>query len=105
MGLYDFVNLPWDAQVGTNDQVSEFVANFSNVATMVDGHLIDLIDENLAMLFKLGIGSSKDIAARARRWASQKFSMPKDKNGYKLSHRTDPLLVERLDFMRLILYM
>ncbi|CAM6100873.1 unnamed protein product [Calypogeia fissa] len=104
MGLYDFVNLDWEVKTGTNAQISEFFANSTLVGTMVDGHLINLTEENLGQIFKLGIGHV-DIAARARRWDSQKFSVPKDKNGYKLSHCTDPLLVEHLDYMRITLYL
>ncbi|CAM6092242.1 unnamed protein product [Calypogeia fissa] len=103
MGLYDFVNLDWEVKTGTDAQVSEFIANSIPVATMVDGHLIDLTEDNLGEIFKLGIGCA-DIASRARPWDSKKFSVAKDKNGYKLSHCTDPLLVERLDYMHITLY-
>ncbi|CAM6092213.1 unnamed protein product [Calypogeia fissa] len=36
MGLYDFVNLEWNVKTSTNAQVSEFIANSTNVATMVE---------------------------------------------------------------------
>ncbi|CAM6096975.1 unnamed protein product [Calypogeia fissa] len=104
MELYDFVNLEWEVKTGTNAQVSEFITNSTEVGTVVDGHVINLTKEILGLIFKLGVGRA-DIATRARRWASRKFSVPKDKTRYKLSHCTDPLLVERLDYMRLTLYL
>ncbi|CAM6105485.1 unnamed protein product [Calypogeia fissa] len=70
MRLYNFVNLPWDTMIGTNAQCSEFVTNSTIVASMVDGHLTDMTEENLVEVFKLGIGDSRDIVARARSWQS-----------------------------------
>ncbi|CAM6094798.1 unnamed protein product [Calypogeia fissa] len=104
MGLYDFMNLDWDVKTGTNAQILEFIANAIVVDTVVDVHVINLIKDNLGQIFKLGTERA-DIAARARRWDSRKFSVAKDKNGYKLSHYIDPSFVERLDYMRITLYL
>ncbi|CAM6098768.1 unnamed protein product [Calypogeia fissa] len=73
--------------------------------TIVSGEVINILEESLANMFHLGMGETKDIAARARSWQSQKFTAPKEKNGYKLNTCTDKNLVERLEFIRAALYL
>ncbi|CAM6124996.1 unnamed protein product [Calypogeia fissa] len=84
MRLYDFVNLPWDTTVGTDVECAKFIANSSFVATLVGEDVINLTEESLATIFKLGVGNSKDIAARARSWQSQKFQCQRIRMGISL---------------------
>ncbi|CAM6085954.1 unnamed protein product [Calypogeia fissa] len=103
MALHNFVHLPWDTTIGTDKQISEFINNYGEVGTMVEEKVINLIEEELATIFRLGQG--EPLVGRARKWDSKKFSQPKDKNGFKLSLCKDPLLVDQLEFMRATLYM
>ncbi|CAM6128467.1 unnamed protein product [Calypogeia fissa] len=69
------------------------------------GYPISLSESALATIFKLGGAKDRQASLRAKQWQSQKFLGVKEKNGYKWNQCTDPLLVERLEFMRVALYM
>ncbi|CAM6127519.1 unnamed protein product [Calypogeia fissa] len=105
MGLYAFVHLQWNTTIGTMAECAEFVKHSTPVATLVGEEVIHLLEEDVAGFFHLGMAETKDIAARARSWQSQKFTAPKEKNGYKLNTCTDKNLVERLEFIRAALYL
>ncbi|CAM6094046.1 unnamed protein product [Calypogeia fissa] len=105
MGLYAFVHLQWNTTIGTMAECAEFVKHSTPVATLVGEEVIHLLEEDVAGFFHLGMAKTKDIAARARSWQSQKFTAPKEKNGYKLNTCTDKNLVERLEFIRAALYL
>ncbi|CAM6121745.1 unnamed protein product [Calypogeia fissa] len=105
MGLHDFVHLKWGNVMGNDDECREFICNSIAESTKVGGDYISLNEENLAKIFRLGVGELRGTASRARAWLSQKFSAPKERNGYRLSTCTDPLLVERLEFIRASIYM
>ncbi|CAM6086507.1 unnamed protein product [Calypogeia fissa] len=106
MGLHDFVHLQWNTTIGTLAECVEFVNNTTPVVALVGGgEVIHLLEEDVAAFFHLGVGETKDIAARARSWQSQKFTAPKEKNGYKLNTCTDKNLVERLEFIRAAIYL
>ncbi|CAM6093878.1 unnamed protein product [Calypogeia fissa] len=105
MGLYDFVHLKWGNAVGNDDECREFICNSTEESTKVGGDYISLSEENLAKIFRLGVGELRGATSRARSWASQKFSAPKERNGYRLSTCTDQLMVERLEFIRASIYM
>ncbi|CAM6093924.1 unnamed protein product [Calypogeia fissa] len=81
MGLYDFVHLQWNTTIGTQEECIEFIKHTTPVATLVSDEVINITEDNLASLFHLGVGETKDIASRARSWQSQKFPTPKEKNG------------------------
>ncbi|CAM6089875.1 unnamed protein product [Calypogeia fissa] len=66
MGLYDFVHLQWLTTIGTKGECAEFIKNATPVASLVGEEVIHLLEEDLAIFFHLGVGETKDIAARAR---------------------------------------
>ncbi|CAM6126255.1 unnamed protein product [Calypogeia fissa] len=105
MGLYAFVHLQWNTTIGTMAECAEFVKHSTPVATLVGEEVIHLLEEDVAGFFHLGMAETKDIAAKARSWQSQKFTTPKEKNGYKLNTCTDKNLVKRLEFIRVALYL
>ncbi|CAM6082073.1 unnamed protein product [Calypogeia fissa] len=79
--------------------------NVDKESTTVKGVKIDLREAMLAIIFKLGLRSVRDPGLRAKTWQSQKFTIPKEKNRYKLIACTDTGLVERLKFIRATLYL
>ncbi|CAM6104186.1 unnamed protein product [Calypogeia fissa] len=105
MGLHDFVHLQWNTTIGTLVECTEFIKNTTPVASLVGEEVIHLLEEDVATFFHLGVGETKDIAARARSWQSQKFMAPKEKNRYKLNTCTDKNLIKQLEFIRAALYL
>ncbi|CAM6128013.1 unnamed protein product [Calypogeia fissa] len=105
MGLRDFAALNWGCSTGSKIQCREFMANYEKEHSTSLGYQISLSESSLATIFKLGGAKDRQASLRAKQWQSQKFSDAKEKNGYKWNQCTDPLLVERLEFMRVALYM
>ncbi|CAM6086215.1 unnamed protein product [Calypogeia fissa] len=92
---------PEDNAPGNIEEEAEMQISTS----LVGEEVIHLLEEDVAAFFHLEVGETKDIAARARSWQSQKFTTPKEKKGYKLNTCTDQNLLERLEFIRAALYL
>lgn len=60
-GFIDLVSLPWSDECFRPDQLYQFIKNFdaAKETTMVDGHVILLDKDILAMIFRLPKGQHK----------------------------------------------
>ncbi|CAM6122531.1 unnamed protein product [Calypogeia fissa] len=105
MALTEFVALSWRCDMGTYAEYQQFVMNSDKESTKVQGVKIDLREAALAVIFKLGLGSVRDPGLRAKTWQLQKFTIPKEKNGYKLNTCIDKGLVECSEFIWATLYL
>ncbi len=106
MSLAHFVATDWGCPLGNLKEMEEFLREYKKEdSTKVKGRTLDLSQKRLAQIFKIGEPKRRQAAQRVKLWASRKFTGPKLKNGYRLSECTDPAMVERIEFLRVTMYM